>query len=64
MQQKHNPVAYFELGDISLLDHELQHIGLERPYSVGILERMLGDDLAIEFIKFYKVRPAENEFPK
>jgi len=41
--------------------HVLQLISSKGPHPVGLLRRVLGDDLAVELVEFNKVRPSERK---
>lgn len=61
VQQKHHSIADLELGDVLLLDHELQCIRGQAPDSVAVLETVFGDDLAVELVELHEVWPPQDE---
>lgn len=70
--QKHHPTAniikvfkfylpYFKLCEMFMLQDIQQIVCLEWPNPECLLFWVLGDYFSIEFVKFYEVRPFENE---
>jgi hypothetical protein len=57
-------MANLELLDICVAHNVLQLVSRKRPNSIGVFRAMLGNDFAVKFVKFDKVRPPQNKVLK
>jgi hypothetical protein len=76
VEQKHHSIAMesgvkakrevpdLELGEGLVLQDVEQVVGLQGPHSEGVLVGVLGHNLSVELIEFYKVRPFKYEVAK